>query len=64
MRLYRSLLTRFVLPEVIASTDDVLNIDLDDPSILKDYENVFIGLMTKQFASDSDILGTQNIGNS
>ena len=58
MRLYRSLLTRFVLPEVIASTDDVLNIDLDDPSILKDYENVFIGLMTKQFARDSDILGT------
>ena len=52
------MLTRFVLPEVIASTDDVLNIDLDDPSILKDYENVFIGLMTKQFARDSDILGT------
>ena len=58
MWLYRLLLTRFVLPEVIASTDDVLNIDLDDPSILKDYENVFIGLMTKQFARDSDILGT------
>ena len=58
MRLYGSLLTRFVLPEVIASTDDVLNIDLDDPSILKDYENVFIGLMTKQFARDSDILET------
>ena len=47
-----------MLPEVIASADDLLNIDLDDPSILKDYENVFIGLMTKQFARDSDILGT------
>ena len=58
MRLYRSLLSRFMLPEIIASSDDVLSIDLEDPDILKDYNSIFIGGMTKQYARSNDIIGT------
>ena len=58
LRLYRSLLSRFILPEVISESDDVLSIDLDDPDVLKDYNSMFIGAMTKQYARDSDIIGT------
>ena len=53
LRLYRSLLSRFILPE-----DDVPSIDLEDPDILKDFNSLFIGAMTKQYARGSDIIGT------
>ena len=56
--LYHSLLSRFILIEVISESDDVLSIDLEDPDILKDFNSIFIGTMTKQYASDSDIIGT------
>ena len=53
LRLYRSLLSRFILPE-----DDVLSIDLEDPDVLKDFNSIFIAAMTKQYARGSDITET------
>ena len=35
MRLHRSLLSRFILSEVISESDDVLSIDLEDPNVLR-----------------------------
>ena len=35
MRLYRSLLSRFILSEVISESDDVLSFDLEDPDVLR-----------------------------
>ena len=58
MRLYRSLLSRFILPEVITEPDCAQSIDLKDPDVLKDFNSVFIGTMTKQYARDSHIIGT------
>ena len=58
LRLYRSLLSRFVLLEVISVSDDVLSIDLDDPHFLNNFKSIFIGAMTKQYARDCDIIGT------
>ena len=57
-RLLHSLLSRFVLPEVISSAEDLSEIDLKDPSNLKDVNSIFIGITTKQYArsSDSDYL--------
>ena len=46
-----------MLPEVITESDDMLSIDLEDPDILKNFNSVFVGAMTKQYARDSDIIG-------
>ena len=35
----------------------MLSIDLEDPDVLKDFNSMFIGAMTKQYARDSDIIG-------
>ena len=35
LHLYRSLLSRFILLEVISESDDVLSIDLEDPDVLR-----------------------------
>ena len=45
LRLYYSLLSS-------------INIDLEDPDVLKDFISIFIGRMTKQYTRDSDIVGT------
>ena len=58
LRLYRSLLSRFILLEVISESNDVLSIDLVDPDVLKDFNSVFISAMTKQYTRESDIIGT------
>ena len=58
LRLYRSLLSKFILLEVISESDDVLSIDLQDPDVLKDFNSIFIGAIKKQYARDSDIIGT------
>ena len=58
LHLYRSLLSRFILLEVISESDDVPSTDLEGPDILKDFNSIFIGPRTKQFAMDSDIIGT------
>ena len=42
-RLYRSLLSRFILLEVVSESYDVLSIDLEDPDVLKDFNSVFKG---------------------
>ena len=57
-RLYRSLLSRFIIPEVISSTDDILSIDIEDPINLKDNKDLFLGIMTKQCAWRCDLIGT------
>ena len=57
-RLHHSLLLRFILLEVTSESDDVLSIDLEYPDVLKDFTSIFIGTMTKQYARDSDIIGT------
>ena len=56
-RLHRLLLSRIILLEVISEGGDVLNIDLEDPNIWKDFNSIFIGAMTKQYARDKDIIG-------
>ena len=58
LHLYRSKLSRFTLPEVISESDGVQSVDLEDPDVLKDFESIFIGTMTKQYARDSGITGT------
>ena len=58
LRLYRSLLSRFILLEVISVSDDVLSIDLDDPDVMNNFKSIFIGAMTKQYARECDIIGT------
>ena len=58
LHLYRSKLSRFTLPEVISESDGVQGVDLEDPDVLKDFESIFIGTMTKQYARDSGITGT------
>ena len=58
LRLYCSLLSRFILLEVISVSDDVLSIDLDDPDVLNNFKSIFIGAMTKQYVRDCDIIGT------
>ena len=58
IRLYRSLLTRFIHAEVISSSEDVLSIDLDNPDFAKGDNEISIGAMTKQYARDNDIIGT------
>ena len=58
VRLLRSLLSRFILPEVLSTADDLLEIDLKDLSNLKDNNSLFIGIMTKQYARSNDIIGT------
>ena len=42
LRLCRSLLSRFILPEVISESDE-----LEDRDILEDFNSIFIGAMTK-----------------
>ena len=51
MRLYRSLLSRFVLPEVISSSKNILSIDLDDPKLLKNDHQIFIGTLHEVWIS-------------
>ena len=58
LHLYRSILSRFTLPEVISESDGVQSVNLEDPDVLKDFESIFIGTMTKQYARDSGIIGT------
>ena len=48
LRLYRSLLSRFILPEVISESGDMLSINLEDLDVLKDFNTIFIRAMTKQ----------------
>ena len=48
--LYCSLLSRFILLEVMSESDDMLCIDLMDPDVLKDFSSMFIGAISKQYA--------------
>ena len=57
-KLLHSLLSRVVLPEVISAADDLLEIDLEDSSNLRDSNVKFIGMTTKQYARSNDMIGT------
>ena len=48
----------FVLPEIISSSKDKLSINLDDPKLLKNNHQIFIGGLTKRYARDMNIIGT------
>ena len=50
LHLYRSLFSRFLLPEVISESDDVLGIDLVVPDVFKDFNSISIQTMTKQYS--------------
>ena len=58
IRLYRLLLSRFICPQVISSSRDLTSIDLDNAEFQKSDNEIFIGAMTKQYARDTDIVGT------
>ena len=52
--LYHSLLSQFVLPNVMADViNDLDSIDIYDVENLKKLNNNYIGLMTKQFLSEA-----------
>ena len=36
----------------------MVSINLEYPDVLKDFNSIFIGAMTKQYVRDSDIIGT------
>ena len=38
LNLYRSVLSKFILPEVISESDDVLSMDLGALNVLKDFK--------------------------
>ena len=42
----------------IFSSKDLTSIDLDNAEIQKSDNEIFIGIMTKQYAQDADIIGT------
>ena len=57
--LYQSLLSRFVLPEVVTDhSNDLASINIYDKENLKNLNNIYTGLMTKQFAGENDLIGT------
>ena len=56
-KLLRSLLSPVVLPEVICAADDLLEIDLEDSSNLRDSNLIFIGMTTKQYARSNNMIG-------
>ena len=57
--LYQSLLSRFVLPEVVTDhSNDLDSIDIYDEENLKDLNNIYIGFMTKQSAGENHLIGT------
>ena len=57
--LYQSLLSRFVLPEVVTDhSNDLDSIDVYGEENLKDLNNIYIAIMTKQFAGENDLTGT------
>ena len=57
--LHQSLLSRLVLPEVVAdSSNDLDSIDIYEEGNLKDLNNIYTGHMTKQFPEENDLIGT------
>ena len=49
-----------VLPEVVADpSNDLLFIDIYEEENLKDLNNIYIGYMTKQFAGEINLIGTE-----
>ena len=57
--LHQSLLSRLVLPEVVAdSSNDLDSIDIYEEENVKDLNDIYIGHMTKQFAGENNLIGT------
>ena len=49
-----------MLPEVVADpSNDLLFIDIYEEENLKDLNNIYIGYMTKQFAGEINLIGTE-----
>ena len=47
LRLYRLLLSRFILREVTTESDDMLSINLGELDVLKDFNSIFTRAMAK-----------------
>ena len=58
MKLYRMLLSRFIKPEVITESTDILSIDIDYSENHKDLSSIHVGFLTKQYALLYDLIGT------
>ena len=58
LNLYKALLSRFIKPDVIAQSDDILCIDIEDSTNYKEYSSIHIGFFTKQYALSKDLIET------
>ena len=47
LRLYRLLLSRFILREVTSQSDDMFRINLGELDVLKHFDTIFTGAMAK-----------------
>ena len=47
LRLYRLLLSRFILREATSESDHMLSIDLGEPDVVKHFNSIFTGAMAK-----------------
>ena len=58
MKLCRMFLSRFIKPEVITESADILSIDIDNSENHKELSSIHIGFSTKQYALSHDLIGT------
>ena len=49
---------RFIKPDVIAQSDDILCIDNEDSTNYQEYSSTHTGFSTKQYALSKDLIGT------
>ena len=60
VKLYRALLSRFIKSEVIANTNDILSINIEESKNQRELNSIHIGFTTKQYAVSQNIIGSSN----
>ena len=58
LNLCKALLSRFIKPNLIAQSDDILSSDIEDFKNYKEYSSIHIGFSTKQYALSKDLIGS------
>ena len=58
LNLYKALLSRFIKPDVIAQSEDIRCINIEDSTNYREYSSIRIGFSTKQYALSKDLIGT------
>ena len=58
LNLYKTLVTPFIKPNIIAQSDDILSIDIKDSTNYKESSSVHIGYLTKQYTLPKDLVET------